>query len=72
MKTMGIILVVLGSLNLIGSVIGLSSNPQLADRLGRQLFMAVGFIGLGIYLINRANDKKKELEEKDNWRKGSE
>lgn len=71
MKIAGIILVVLGSLNFIGSLIGISSNPELADRLGRSLFMAIGFLGLGIYLINRANNKKKEQEEREKWNSGS-
>lgn len=71
MKIVGIILIVLGSLNLIASMMGLSANPDLADRLGRQVIMAIGFIGLGIYLISRANDNQKKLEEKEKWNKGS-
>lgn len=71
MKIAGIILIVLGSLNFIGSLMGLSANPELADRLGRQVIMAIGFIGLGIYLISRANDKQKKQEEKEKWDKGS-
>ena len=71
MKTWGIILIILGGISFIGCVIGLSTNPEQANFIVRQLFFDIGLIGLGIYLLNRANTKKKEQEEKEKWGKSS-
>lgn len=56
MKTTGVVLLVLGVLALIGNMMG-GSNPTGA------LFLIL----LGAYLIYRANQKKKEEEDKDKW-----
>lgn len=58
MKTWGWILLVLGSLSFIGKLTAGSSPVG-------PLF----WIGLGAYLIHRANQKAKEQEEKDHWDK---
>ena len=71
MKTWGIILIIFGGLSFIGFVIGLSKNPEQANFIVQQLFFDIGLIGLGIYLLNRANTKKKEQEEKEKWGKSS-
>lgn len=56
MKTTGIVLLVFGALAFMGNMIG-GSNPT----------GALFFIVLGAYLIHRANQKKKEKEDKDKW-----
>lgn len=56
MKTTGIVLLVFGALALMGNMRG-RGNPT--DTLF--------FIVLGAYLIHRANQKKKEKEDKDKW-----
>ncbi len=56
MKTAGWIILVIGILSLIGSIIG-GTNP-----MGPTFWIA-----LGIYLLYRANQRKKEKEEKDKW-----
>lgn len=56
MKVAGWILLVIGILSIIGSFIG--EHPSMGG-----LFWAV----LGAYLIHRANQKKKEEEDKDKW-----
>jgi nicotinamide riboside transporter PnuC len=72
MKIVGIVLIALGAMNLIICFIGISTNPEYAAKLVQQLFFDIGFIGLGIYLINRANTKKKEQEDKEKWAKSVE
>lgn len=56
MKIAGWIILVLGTLSFIGCIIG-GSNP-----IGPTFWIA-----LGIFLLYRANQKKKEKEEKDKW-----
>lgn len=56
MKITGWIILVFGLLSLLGCIIG-GSNP-----MGPTFWIA-----LGIFLLYRANQKKKEKEEKDKW-----
>ncbi|MDR1347505.1 MAG: hypothetical protein LBJ63_03615 [Prevotellaceae bacterium] len=65
MKGFGIFLVIIGILALMGGIIRASngSNPMAV----RQLFVYIGIIGAGIYLINRAENKKRKQSDKDKW-----
>lgn len=58
MKTAGWIILTLGFLSFLGCLLG-GSNP-----MGPTFWIA-----LGIFLLYRANQKKKEKEEKDKWSK---
>jgi len=70
MKVAGIVLIAWGCL-MFGSIINLSNHPEYAEQLVRSMVLGIGLIGLGIYLLNRAKEKKKEQEEKEKWNKGS-
>lgn len=65
MKVGGIIALIFGVLNLIIGIGGLST--EYADQAGGKIGFGIGAIVLGIYLINRANQKKEEQKEKDKW-----
>mgnify|MGYP004501215741 CR=1 FL=1 len=71
MKGGGIFLMAWGVLLFIVNIIGLMQLPEYADRQIPMLFMGVGFFFGGIYLINRAKEKKIEEEkrkrEKEEW-----
>lgn len=67
MKTFGIILLAIGGLNLIINLIGLGTNPEYADQQIRQLLFGIGLIAAGVYLINRAQKKKEEDKDRENW-----
>lgn len=69
MKVTGIILLIFGILNLIGSVLLFMKAPE---QMGTKLFMAIGFIGGGYYLISRSNQKKRERRDQDKWMHGEE
>ena len=69
MKIAGVIVLILGILNFVINLIGLVSGSGLSEQMVRNIFFGVGFIGLGIFLITRANNKVKEQEEKDQWSK---
>lgn len=58
MKVGGIIALIFGVLNLIIGI-GMSFDPNFADKAGGKFGFGIGVIVLGIYLINRANKKKK-------------
>lgn len=58
MKTAGWIILTLGVISFLGCLLG-GSNP-----MGPTFWIA-----LGIFLLYRANQKKKEKEEKDKWSK---
>lgn len=58
MKTWGIVLVVLGGLAILGSIIN-----------GNGLAGGIVFVTLGAYLIHRANQKRRERDDFDEWRK---
>lgn len=64
MKTGGIIVLFLGALNLIIGIIGLSKGY--ADKSSRIPF-GISMTILGVFLINRAKFKEKELKEKEKW-----
>lgn len=64
MKTGGIILIVLGALNLIVAIAGMADYP---DQAGPKFGFAIGMIVLGAYLINRAQKKKEEKLKKEKW-----
>ncbi len=71
MKIAGIILVILGSLSLLGNCIGMSANPEHAEPAISGFVFAIGIIGLGIYLISRANKRKEEEDDRKKWEAGS-
>lgn len=68
MKVGGIIALIFGVLNLIVGIGGLST--QYADQATGKIGFGIGAIVLGIYLLNRANQKKEEQKEKDKWNSG--
>ncbi len=68
MKVGGIIALIFGVLNLIIGIGALSS--EYADQAGGKIGFGIGAIVLGIYLLNRANQKKEEQNEKDKWSNG--
>ena len=61
MKTAGIVLVIFGSLSLLGFLL----NPTGGASAG-----GLVFIVLGAYLIYRAKQKKKEQQDKQDWSNG--
>ena len=61
MKTWGIILIVFGSLSLLGAILT-AANGREASGGG------LIFIILGAYLIHRGKQKEKEKKDFDNWR----
>jgi len=65
MKIIGIILIIIGAINVITGFAGLTSDY--ADQAISSIGFGIGFIVLGAYLINRAKKKKEEKEEKDKW-----
>ncbi len=67
MKIGGVISLILGVLNLIIGIGGLST--QYADQASGKIGFGIGAIVLGVYLLNRANKKKEEQQEKDKWNK---
>ncbi len=69
MKTGGIIALIFGILNIIAGI-GMSSDPNFADKAGGKFGFGIGCIVLGIYLLNRASKKKEEQNEKDKWNNG--
>jgi len=68
MKVGGIIALIFGVLNLIIGIGALSS--EYADQAGGKIGFGIGAIVLGIYLLNRANQKKEEQNKKDDWSNG--
>jgi uncharacterized membrane protein YbaN (DUF454 family) len=60
MKTTGIILLIIGGLSTLGGILGTAEgrNPN---------FAGLTFVVLGLFLISRANKKKEEREEKNQW-----
>ncbi|NCP52436.1 MAG: hypothetical protein GW839_14175 [Flavobacteriales bacterium] len=69
MKVGGIIALIFGVINLIVGIGGLST--QYADQATGKIGFGIGAIVLGIYLLNRANQKKEEQKEKDKWNSGN-
>lgn len=63
MKIAGIILLVLGTLSLLGAIVGASNGYDTS-------FSGIGFVVLGAFLINRANKKKEEAKKKKEWIEG--
>ena len=59
MKAWGIVLIVLGSLALLGSTVR-----------GNGAAGGILMVTIGVYLIHCHNRKQKEKEEQENWRKG--
>jgi uncharacterized membrane protein HdeD (DUF308 family) len=68
MKVGGIIALIFGVLNLIFGIVALST--EYADQAGGKIGFGIGAIVLGIYLLNRANQKQEEQNEKDKWSNG--
>jgi len=71
MKVFGIILIVLGALSFFGGFATASLNPDDPTSIGQSIIWGIALIGIGIFLISRANRKKREKEEKEEWDKGS-
>ncbi len=71
MKTAGIVLIIFGGLSLFGNCVGMSANPEYAEQSIQGIVFAIGIIGLGIYLISRANKRKEEENERKKWEAGS-
>ena len=69
MKVVGIIALIFGILNIIAGI-GMLSDPNFADKAGGKLGFGIGCIVLGVYLLNRASQKKEEQNEKDKWSNG--
>jgi hypothetical protein len=66
MKGFGIFLVILGILALIGGIVRTSRGSYPITL--QQLCGYIGIIGAGIYMISRAEEKKREQSEKDKWK----
>lgn len=62
MKTWGIVLIVFGSLSLLGAILS-TANGRTGSAGG------LAFVVLGIYLIHRAKQKKEEEDEFKKWNK---
>lgn len=59
MKTCGYVFAVLGTLSLIGTIIG-----------GHSPIGPIFWIGLGIFLIHRADEKKEDKNNEEKWKNG--
>lgn len=68
MKTAGLIFVCFGVLNLIVAFIALGSEAS--DAFGNKISAALMLGAIGGYLIYRAEQKKKEKEDKQRWNDG--
>jgi hypothetical protein len=68
MKVGGIIALIFGILNLVIGIGGLST--EYADQASGKIGFGIGAIVLGVFLLNRANQKKEEQKEKDKWSNG--
>ena len=66
MKGLGIFLVAYGVLGLIGGAMSSAQNDNYS-MTGRLFAVSIGIIGVGIYLISKANKKKNEQSKKDKW-----
>ncbi|MBQ7985326.1 MAG: hypothetical protein IJ250_06800 [Bacteroidales bacterium] len=64
MKIWGIILIIAG---ICGFIQLIASAGQAPVHLGYTII----FLVLGIYLVHRANQKKQEQKDKENWDKGA-
>lgn len=64
MRTTGIILLVLGIFSTFGAIVAAYSGHQTS-------FAGLTFVVLGAFLISRANKKKKEEKEKQQWLEGN-
>lgn len=56
MRTFGWICIVLGGLSFLG-----------ASIKGHSVIGPIFWLGLGLYLVNRAHQKQQEQEDKDEW-----
>ena len=66
MKSLGIVFLVLGILNLIIAIAGVSAGIE-AETIGMKFGAATTFIVLGAYLIHRAKQKAEEEKNKNDW-----
>lgn len=67
MKATGIIFICIGALNIIAFLMSVEHTEAANSSLSGALM----FAALGGYLIHRANQKKKETEEKEKWENGN-
>lgn len=61
MKICGWVFIVIGSVALLGCFVGVGSA-----------FGPLFWLGFGLYLVHRANQKKQEQADKDKWSNGIE
>ena len=71
MKVGGIVLIVIGTIIILMFLIAGLSGVDQSEKAGQTFVYGIGFVGFGIYLINRSNSRKKELIEKEEWEKGN-
>ncbi len=64
MKILGIIILLFGSLSVIGGLLGAMSGKD-------PHFGGLAFVILGAYLIHSANKKKEEAIKKKEWEEGN-
>lgn len=67
MRTLGIVLVVIGCIDLLISIIGLATAPEYAEAQTTMLSGAIMFAFLGALFIHLDKKKKKQDEEKGQW-----
>lgn len=68
MKTVGIILIVIGAISLLGAMVGMSNGQDVsAEGMGG----GIGLIVLGAFLSSRTNKKREEEEKKKQWEQQS-
>jgi hypothetical protein len=70
MKTGGIVAIIFGVLNIIAGI-AISADPNYSHKAGGKFGFAIGCFVLGMYLINRANQKKEEEKQKNDWNKNN-
>lgn len=61
-KGFGIFFIIIGALNIIVGFAGLAS--EYADKAGPKLFMGIGILGLGIWMVNSSKKKDDNLPSK--------
>lgn len=60
MRTWGIVLIVFGSLSLLGALLAAANGAVGSGG-------CIAFIVLGAYLVHRAKQKEEEKNQHDNW-----
>ncbi len=63
-------MIALGVLSFLGGIATASLHPDDPASIGQSIIWGIALSGIGIFLISRANKKKREKEEKEKWDKG--